>query len=173
MTCLYAHDFNMDDFVSLVLGIDWPEESLIMAFSPAQALFGRQDNNEEFFKETDQGRIFSAMGEFKWRRLETGIRAVYLGNPLPGLTMPDHSHLLHGLQPKLGQVLLWGVRTGLENEWLEQQVPHRFNYPLETAQYSRGRLALVIEHWLNQHELPQFSRYHSVAEISGEYHASR
>jgi len=173
MTVLYAQDFTLDTFVSLGLALEWPEESLSMAFSPTRALFQRLEKRAELFQTTDQGRIFSHQGEFKWRRVHRVVRAVYLGTPLPGLNMTDHSRLLAGLRAERGQVLLWGVRTELENEWLEQQVPQRFHYPLNTARFPRGRVALVLEHWLNEHNLPQFSRYHSLAEIKDEYHAPR
>jgi hypothetical protein len=76
------------------------------------------------------------------------------------------------LKPELETVILWGVRTDLKDEWIEQQVPHRFVYPIRSKVFSRGRVVLVIEKWLDANGIPQFNRYFDLEEIAGGNHAA-
>ncbi len=173
MSGLYAQDLDPPAFMTLIQAVQWPTESLVMAFSPAQAILMPYVPQEALFDATDQGRLFSPAGELKWRRINGSIRAVYLGTPPAGLALTDYSHLLQGLQPQQRQLLLWGVRTDLQAEWLEQQVPQRFTYPISTSRNPRGRVALLVEDWLDEQGWPHFSRYHSLREIEEAYHAPR
>ena len=171
MTCLHAQDLVMEDFLTILRNNSWSEDSLLMAFSPAQARFDLFRFDEEFLRTMEQGRIFSPNGECKWRRMDQHMRVVYLGkSPPPGLA--DYSHKLEGLHAEQGHLILWGVRTDTKDEWVELQVPHRFVYPLTSKTFSRGRIILVVENWLDSSRLPQFSRYHSIKEIEGGSHAA-
>jgi hypothetical protein len=168
MQRLYATDLPMADFLTTIKKFQFNEESLLLAFSPAQFKFQRYSLDESFLAATDQGRIFSPAGELKWRRVGKHMRMVYLGNQMPPGVFTDYSVQLEPLKAVKHQLILWGIRTDTRDEWIEQQVPHRFSYPVTGKQYSRGRLALVVESWYDRGGIPVFSRYHHIKEIEGE-----
>lgn len=171
MTCLCAQDLEPTEFLQMLRDTPWPAGSLLLAFSPAAARFKPFQFDVDFLASTEQGRIFSPAGELKWRQVNNRMRVVYLGEPLPSLPIQDHSQELASLNPNpvYEELILWGIRTDLQDEWLEQQVPQRLVYPLTDATYSRGRVALKVEHWVeNEPPLPRFSRYHSLKEIQGD-----
>lgn len=172
MPFLHSNDLITDDFISLVQKFTWPEGALLMAFSPSNAYFDLFRFDESFLLTTDQGRIFSPEGELRWRRLSAQVRVVYLGNVSPPVGLIDCSSKTKGLVSKESEVILWGKRTKLEgkwiNEWLEQQVPHRFVYPVSGKDTDHGRVVLVVENWLDSAGLARFSRYKSLKETSGE-----
>lgn len=167
MAWLCSGDLSPQEFVKLVQDHAWPTDSILMAFSPAEARLQQFTSPDgSFLSRTDQGRIFSPEGELRWRRLSDEMRTVYLGDSPPG-GLPDCSAELDGLAPAIRQLLLWGVRTETDNEWLEQQVPHRFVYPVESARFARGRVALKVEDWKDSARISRFSRYHSIVEVEG------
>ncbi len=167
MSCLRSGDLSSKDFLQLIETYEWPEPPLLMAFSAAEARFGRYAFDNAFLSQTEQGRIFSAGGEIKWRQVEGLVRVVYLGKgPGPG-HLTDYSQELAGLSPLSRQFLLWGVRTDTQSEWIEQHVPHRFSYPIDTARSPRGRVALIVEDWADRSGVPQFSRYQGIIEVEG------
>lgn len=169
MARLCSGDLSPNDFMDLIAGHTWPDDALAIAFSPAQPWFGAiVDLNAEFMSQTEQGRIFCPIGELFWRRLNKEFRVVYLGESPPEEGLEDYSSELAGLSPHRRQLLLWGVRTETQNEWMEQQVPHRFEYPVADAKFPRGRVALVVEDWKDTAKLSHFSRYHSIIEVKGE-----
>lgn len=177
MAFLKIKNIELPDFIVLVqryqaIAIQqFQTTPLLLAFSPAQVLFKVMDLDQAFLETTDQGRIFSPEGELKWRRVEDRMRVVYLGDEPPPEGLEDRSAELAGLNKHAGELILWGERSNKENEWIEQQVPHRFNYPISTSQYPRGRAAIVIENWVDAFGFEKFSRYHSFKEIQGENHA--
>ena len=139
----------------------------MMAFSPARAFFDYFRFDESYISATDQGRIFFPEGELKWRRADDLMRVVYLGKQAPPDGLEDYSPEMEGLKPEKSEFILWGVRTEKENEWIEQQVPHRFAYPVAGKKFARGRVALVVENWLDPAGMARFSRYHSLKELPG------
>jgi len=169
MTGLYAFDLQPDDFWNIITHSAWHAESVLMAFSPGVANFRflQPEEDEPFLRQTDHGRIFSPNGELRWRRFEDKIRTVYLGSPPVPDGLEDFSQELKSLHPEYVESMLWGVRTNLEDEWIEQQVPHRFFYPISTTAIPRGRVALVVETWVDAVGIPRFGRYHSLKEIKG------
>ena len=167
MSYLAAGDLDLERFVELCRATPWPEDSLIMAFAVDRFSFSRFEMDEGFLTKTDQGRIFSTQGELRWRRIGDHMRAVYLGESPPD-GLEDHSGHLTSLEKQTGEYILWGRRTDLENEWLEQQVPNRLAFPVEGRAHSRGRVALVVESWVDASGQPKFARYHSLKEIEGE-----
>lgn len=167
MTRLCAADLTSADFLSIIESHAWPEDALLMAFTPTMSRFERLVFDRAFLSQTEEGRVFWPAGELKWRRIQELLRVVYLGAPPAPPPLTDFSEELKGLSPCLRQYLLWGVRTDTRNEWLEQQVPHRFSYPIETAKFSRGRAAIVVEDWTDKAGIPRFSRYHSIIEVTG------
>ena len=174
MGYLKAQDLFREGFVGAVSDTRWPEESLMIVFSATcEPVFDFFRFNEGLFKASDQGRVFWPKGELKWRRTEKAMRVVYLGTDPSPITLADYSQNLDGLTTQNEELVLWGVRTNHENEWIEQQVPHRFNYPVFGQVFSRGRVCLIVEHWVDSAGMRLFSRYHSVKEIEGESHATR
>lgn len=166
MTCLLSQDLSTESFVEVINEVPWPEGSLLLAFTPAEAHLKTFAFNAEFLKATDQGRIFGPFGECRWRLIQGKRRVVYLGEPFSSLHLEDHSYNLENLTAHHDEeLILWGVRNDLKDEWLEQQVPQRFRYPLTGPVVSRGRVVLKIEHWRDANGLPHFSRYHSLKEI--------
>ena len=167
MEYLCSSDLSTDEFITVVKDYTWPEDALLMAFTPAEARFDRYTFDKVFLAQSDQGRIFSATGELQWRCLDRVMRVVYLGEaPVPE-DLSNFSTELNGLSSSRRQCLLWGERTDTSDEWLEQQVPHRFSYPIDTARFPRGRAALIIQEWADSAGMPRFSRYHSVIEVTG------
>jgi hypothetical protein len=179
MSILRTQDLALTDFIALVqryhaiAGQEFQTMPMILAFSPAQALFMTWDLDPSFLETTEQGRIFSAEGELKWRRINDRLRVVYLGEGPPLEELEDRSSELANLERHNSELILWGERNDLMNEWIEQQVPHRFCYPLRTTNYSRGRAAIMVENWTDAFGFARFSRYHSLKEIPGENHAQR
>jgi len=167
MAHLCSGDLSPDRFLALIESHPWPEGAVLMAFTPAEARLMRFVYDSGFLSSTEQGRIFSHEGELRWRNIGKTIRMVYLGySPIQNV-LSDFSSELETLSPISQQLLLWGERTDSRNEWLEQQAPHRFDYPIDSAQFPRGRAALVVEQWVNAAKIPQFSRYHSIIEVKG------
>lgn len=175
MAHLCSVDFSYNDLINILQQYQWTEDACLMAFTPAEARFKRFSPADDvsFLSSTESGRIFSPSGELVWRRMERNLRATYLGN-IPPPNFSDYTSQLDSLSPYKRRLLLWGVRFEIENEWLEQQVPHRFTYPIDTTEYPRGRAALIVEDWKDAANIPRFSRYHSVIEVKGENgHASK
>lgn len=173
MAFLCAGDLLMDDFLAAVHDASWPKDSLMMVLSPTlEPFFDPFHFDQDYLRASEQGRIFWGEGEFKWRGIGVAMRTVYLGKDVPPVALPDYSHKLDGLTDELEEFVLWGVRSDLENEWIEQQVPHRFAYPVNGKKFSRGRVSLVVQHWVDASGIPKFSRYQSLREIEGVSHAS-
>ena len=177
MAYLCASDLDKSEFLELVKGIPFPDDSILMAFTPGRALFQFYNFDERLLEESDMGRVFNERGELKWSRFYSKLRVVYLGSEPPPEALVDCSHEMAGLAPSRRELLLWGKRTDLEEEWIEQQVPCRFTYPVKSRDFPRGRVALVVEDWLDSCDLTRFtdlpnpgglvrfSRYHSLKEV--------
>jgi len=173
MPYLHAGDIIVREFLELVGDFSWPEDALLSAFSPAEARFDFFHFDENFLSAADSGRIFFPDGELKWRKLGDSFRVVFLGKAPSPPGLVDFSSELAGLTAVKSEYFLWGERTEKEQEWIEQQVPHRFSYPLLGQKFSRGRIALVVEEWIDIAALPRFSRYHSIKETPGGNNAPR
>ncbi|MFW5961171.1 MAG: hypothetical protein ACOCP7_01840 [Desulfohalobiaceae bacterium] len=145
-----------------------PEPALLLAFAPDRFWLEPWQNQAKDMARTEQGRVFGPHGEVKWRMVNQGFQLVYLGESGPRDWLADASSELSELHPAWRDILLWGQRTDLEPEWIEQQVPHRFNYPLSSQEHKRGRVKIRLEEWRNKSELPCFVRYHSLQEAEGE-----
>jgi hypothetical protein len=161
---LCAKDLDLAKFIEIIRETQWPEDGLLLAFSPAQCCFDIFKFDEELLLKTEQGRIFSSAGEFRWRRIDGRIRAVYLGEQ-PPQGLDDFSGELLKLHTHCEDLILWGERTELNDEWLEQQIPKRIRYPLHSKEYDRGRIVLTVEHWVDDFDIPRFSRYRGIKEI--------
>lgn len=167
MGCLLAGDLNTEAFLGLV-NRNWPEHTLIMAFSPAEFKFGPFRFDKNFLAGTDQGRIFSEQGELKWRRVNGGMRVVYLGedNPpdLPGLE--DESVELDPLEKDddFETLMLWRIRTDTGEDWEEGQT-QQYGYPVTAAAHSGKQLGLLVENRRDASGLSVFSRYVGVEEL--------
>lgn len=164
MPFLSAKNLDVNEFIDIVKETQWPENSLLLAFSTARCCFEIFKFDEELLLTTDQGRIFSSAGEFRWRRIDGRIRAVYLGER-PPQGLDDFSEKLQKLHTRYEDLILWGERTELNNEWLEQQIPKKISYPLQGKEYNCGRIVLTIEQWVDDFDIPQFSRYQGIKEI--------
>lgn len=172
---LGAKDLSRGAFVQMVKDHAFPDDALFMATTPAATRFDKFTFDEPFFLQSDGGRIFWPTGELKWRKMDgDSLRTVYLGDDAPPEGLDDFSEELKYLSRSKpadsdnGRFILWGARTDKENEWIEQQVPHRFEYPMQTSKYSRGRVALKTENWVDQSGYVRFSRYCDIEEIEGE-----
>lgn len=175
---LYSGDMIIDDFLSLLQSMSFPDDALLMAFTPADFCFKKYIFDNSFISQSDQGRVFSPAGELCWRNIGNMMRVVYLGDKgilsEPSADSPvlskfiNYSNELDTLSPSKRQFILWGERVDTENEWLEQQIPHIFTYPVNTSDFSRGRVALKVEDWSNSAGIPKFSRYYSLIEIEGD-----
>jgi hypothetical protein len=159
-----SSDLSLDALLELVRKSEWPESTRIMAFSVAQTSFTfLRGANDDLIRVSEQGRIFHSGGELRWRVVEGGIRAVYLGDEgLVGLE--DAADALQGLVPRQRVGLLWGERTDLEPEWLERQVPHVLRYPFQGGKIARGRLAIRMEEWVDGEGIVRFARYMDLEE---------
>jgi|SRR6185369_5803811 len=173
MAILLSDDMPIEFFVDAVSKGNWPEGTLLLAFTHSAHRFERFLPDDVFMAATVEGRLFSPAGELRWRRINGRFRAVYLGEGPSPLQLEDTSSHLEGLIPEQGEFILWGVRSDLENEWLEQQVPQRFSYPLDSEVYPCGRVAVVVENWVDEAGFSRFSRYHSIKERTGESHAAK
>ncbi len=173
MAILLSKDMQINDFVAAVSKAHWPEGTLLLAFTHASHRFERFAHDDKFLAATLEGRLFSPAGELRWRRINDSFRVVYLGAEPSPLPLENDSPQLEGLESAYGEFILWGERSDLENEWLEQQVPQRFSYPLDGKEYPCGRAAIVVENWIDTAGFSRFSRYHSLKERTGESHAAK
>lgn len=167
MPFLFAGDLSKQAFVTFVDQGEWPQSAVLMAFLPDGYQLKPMEDVDRFPENTEQGRIFWPDGELQWRCLEEGMRLVYLGEKKPVDGLDDYSRKLDGLKREMDEFFLWGIRVDRTNEWIEQQVPQRFAYPLPENSFSRGRVKLVVEKWLDNAGFARFSRYHSLKETKG------
>jgi len=167
MPFLFAKDISTQEFISFVSKGQWPETSIIMAFSVDSFKFETFGSDRIFPPDTEEGRIFWPEGELRWRRMEQEMRVVYLGDDTPPSGLDNYSLEMDGLHQEDGKFILWGIRTDTDNEWIEQQVPHRFVYPVPENKISRGRVKLIVEKWVDNSGFARFSRYHSLEECKG------
>lgn len=178
MPFLQTDNLSLEDFIGFLHRYHglaeqtFSEMPLLLAFSPAQVIFNMFTLDEPFFMASDQGRVFSSEAELKWRRVEERMHVVYLGNVPPPEGLQDHSQNIAQLTAIYSELILWGERTDTKNEWIEQQVPHRYHYSIRTSQYVRGRVAVIVEAWVDPFGVAHFSRYHSIKEIPGGNNAA-
>jgi AAA15 family ATPase/GTPase len=165
MHFLQSNYLPKEGFLNLLKEYPFSENALLIAFSPGKSYFGLYQFDQKFLSQTDHGRIFSPDGELKWRRLSSQIRVVYLGAKVPPSGLVDYSSKLEKLTTSKSELILWGTRHDTKDEWIEQQVPHRFIYPVSSNEYSRGRVAIVVENWMDSAGFISFSRYYSIKEI--------
>jgi hypothetical protein len=168
MAHLGAGDMPMDAFLSLIARHAWPDDALLVAFTPAEARFDRFRHDVAFLMQTDQGRIFSSAGELRWRKIGSTMRVVFLGPGAAPEGLADHTGELAGLSVARRHFLLWGERTDSRSEWIEQQVPGPLAYPIETAVFPKGRAALEVEEWRDSAGISRFSRYFGIIEVKGD-----
>ncbi|QTA92052.1 hypothetical protein [Desulfonema magnum] len=163
MPFLHANDLLINDFTELVRNASFPDDAILMAFSPADARFALFEFDEPFLSETDQGRIFSPNGELKWRRTGHKMRVVYLGNDLfDGLE--EHSEEMVGLTSEQSEFILWRIGIDKNTKWI---------YKKFSDKKSDKKVVLIVEKWLDSSGLPRFSRYHSLGTIKEEKNAAK
>ncbi len=171
---LYANDLLRQDFIETIKNQTWQTTPIIIAFTLERAYFQDFEFNDILFVQTTEGRIFSAEGEIKWRMVGEKLRVVYLGTGVPPQNLKDYTPELDNLRKEedLTHFVLWGrryVKDGSKaNEWIEQQVPHRFTYPCAKNDSANNRICVRVENWVNNVKETKFSRYHSITEISEE-----
>ncbi|KPA19000.1 hypothetical protein MHK_000778 [Candidatus Magnetomorum sp. HK-1] len=165
MPKLYSNDLDVNSFVNFIEKMHFNELPLIMAFSNSKAVFKRYKFDKTFLSETDNGRIFSPEGELKWRRIDNHMRVVYLGNQEQTDGLNDYSSEIYDYKTKYSNLILWGIRIGQQKEWFEHQVPNLFPYPVTEKKYSKGRVAIVVESFIDSTGNIQFSRYFDIKEI--------
>ncbi len=173
MAVLQCADIPVSQLSGLVAEVMWSADTLLLAFRTADWKFAPFSiADASWLDETSEGRIFSPSGELRWRLINDQFRLVYMGEDSVMNGLEDCSQELGNLTPSIKEFLFWGVRSDLEQEWLEQQVPQRFSYPIYGGQIERGRIQLLVEQHCDYSGIPRFSRYHSIKEVSGGSHAS-
>ncbi|WP_028324732.1 type III-D CRISPR-associated protein Csx19 [Desulfatirhabdium butyrativorans] len=169
MTVLCQWDLPRDMAGDVIAAHPFPDDAILMVFTPVEANMEPYRSDPALFGRSEEGRVFSREGELRWRRIDDFVRMVYLGERMPeDGRWTDASAQLEGLRPVLSNVLLWGIRSDLEAEWLEHQMPKRLVYPIRTAVHPRGRVKLVVENWLDEAGIARFGRYHHLEEVEGE-----
>ncbi|OQX24702.1 MAG: hypothetical protein BWK80_19380 [Desulfobacteraceae bacterium IS3] len=158
MPLLHADDLNTEDFVEMIRKASFPEKSLLMTFSPAQAYFLPFRFNESYLIGTDQGRIFSPQGELKWRRVGDKMRVVYLGDKPPD-GLEDYSTKMSDLKSEQSCFILWRIGIAKKAAWIYKEFPD-------------GQVAIVVEKWLDLYGSARFSRYHSLKAIKEKCNAA-
>lgn len=133
MPFLQVNDFDIDSFFDLICRYHahaaqyFETLPILLAFSPAQALFERLNTDESFFKNTDQGRVFSPEGELKWRRIRDKMRVVFLGDVAPPEGLEDRSSELSDLKNDLSELILWGRGLTQKTNGSNSRCPIGFN----------------------------------------------
>ncbi len=126
MTVLCSMDLPGEKAVEAIVGHPFPEDAIVLAFTPVEAAMGVFRPDVSLVDRSEEGRVFSPEGELRWRRLGPVVRMVYLGAIMPNHPgWIDGSRHLAGLRPQYSDFLLWGVRSDLESEWPEHQLPKR------------------------------------------------
>lgn len=166
MTILKSKDIIIDELISILESL--PDDMRIVRENPESMLFD-WFSSDVSIENSYRGRIFSEAGEVKWRKIGNKYRTVFLGNQdLVGTYLDDYSCKLEGLlEPPPCKYVLWGERTKLKNEWVEQVVPHRFKYPFNDGNFSDGRLVLVIKELRDSSMQTIFNRFEKLEEIGG------
>ena len=134
MACLCHIDLNVAAFQHLLESVAYPEPAWAWLEHVDQWSFKRLDATALIVCE--QGRIFTASGELKWRRIRPELwRIVFLGNQLwPGLeTLLDASDVLADLESVRKKQVLWVIFT-LQAVWIELRIPPSSTTPLNQAQ---------------------------------------
>ncbi len=168
MSELLVGHIHSEALSDLLAELAKPEPVLLLAFAPDRFWFEFWQDQAKDMVRSEQGRIFGPQGELKWRQAKQGFQVVYLGENGPRSWLQDASEELRSLHPAWREVLLWGERTDLEQGWIEQQVPHRFDYPVSSQEHKRGRVTMKLEEWRDKAGMPCFVRYHSLQEAKGE-----
>jgi len=154
MTILKSKDIIIDELISILESL--PDDMRIVRENPESMLFD-WFSSDVSIENSYRGRIFSEAGEVKWRNQD-----------LVGTYLDDYSCKLEGLlEPPPCKYVLWGERTKLKNEWVEQVVPHRFKYPFNDGNFSDGRLVLVIKELRDSSMQTIFNRFEKLEEIGG------
>jgi len=169
MTIFKAKDLSKDIWQSLLKHLDVPDKTRMIIEAPEQAIFTWFADYPIPFEICTRGRIFHVEGELKWRRIDGFYRSVFLGKEdWVGDILDDAADELEGLLPENGEMVLWGMRTDLADEWIEQSVPHRFNYPFEGGSIPYGRLKLITENWRDSLGRLVLTRFLDLLEMEGE-----
>ncbi len=117
----------------------------------------------EVLPRAEEGRVFDPSGELRFRRLPhpggaSIWRAVFLGDEE---WFPDWGHPqseLGGLRRTRTAYYLWGEQTPqTPREWVELQIPHRFDYPMLDPNASR--VTLEVELWCDPSGRVHFQRF--------------
>lgn len=169
MTIFKAKDLSMEELSSLLEHLEVPDMTRMIIETPAQASFTWYRGNT-IPDDCTRGRIFHPEGELKWRRIEGIYRSVFLGEKnWVGDLLDDATKELEGLLPKNGEMVLWGRRINLSDEWIEQSVPHRFHYPFQGGSIPYGRLKLLSTNWYDLLGRLVLTRFMDVIEMEGEH----
>lgn len=169
MTSLFAKDLTRAELLDNIERYHWAADTFCICFTPAKALIDHFSFDRNYLEPSIEGRIFSKTGELRWKKMDDDcMRTVFLGQEFQGSWLDDASKELTGLTCETEEILLWGIKTEGKHEWIEQQTPVFFDYPVNGTQFLRGRVVLVVEKWLNDACQPLFCRYHSLKEIEEE-----
>jgi len=168
MTVLCTADLDLPSFIGIIKDNPLLPSPFSMIFSPAEAKLDLFHFDETLFSESMQGRLFSPEGELRWRRIDGYMRTVYLGVGPAFELFEDCSDELTGLKRQIEEHFLWGKYYDPTEEWIEQQVPHRFKYPLEGGRHPNGRVKLLTEAWSDVTDQTMFQRYYDLKETPGE-----
>lgn len=169
MACLCHIDLNVAAFQHLLESVAYPEPAWAWLEHVDQWSFKRLDATALIVCE--QGRIFTASGELKWRRIRPELwRIVFLGNQLwPGLeTLLDASDVLADLESVRKKQVLWGDFHPASGMWIELRIPHKFNYPIEPS----PNVCLVTKIWRSKRDgSVHFQRYCELQPMEGNSNA--
>jgi len=173
MAILKAKDLDRNSWKALIDNLPAPDGTCMIIETIEKLRFEVFDAKGIPFESCIRGRIFHPEGELRWRLIDGHYRTVFLGNAdWIGDILIDAPSELKELNPQVCNMILWGRRRDMEDEWIEQAVPHRFHYPLEGGNISQGRLKLITENWYDSFGRLVFSRFKNLEETEGVY-ASR
>lgn len=127
-------------------------------------------NEKEISNDFISLNLFSVHGELKVKKLDKDqYRCVYLGNKSVDYPLKDYSEKLKDLNEIRDQIILWGEKKEGQNFFVEQEIPHYFNYPLEIKEKGTSRVILKMSLLKDDNGETQFFRYIDLEEVKEEY----
>ncbi|MFN8578239.1 MAG: hypothetical protein U0354_15485 [Candidatus Sericytochromatia bacterium] len=157
---LQSKDLNLEELEDLIKNLK--KDDFKYLFQSRLKNYDYDYFNIDIIKahELNSLNLFSNTGELKVRKLEDNLyRCVYLGEKNINLNLDDFSSEMKYIKEEEIFTILWGENRPNQDNFIEQTIPHEFNYPIDLKQLkSNQRVVLKQILYLNSYGNPEFIR---------------